>query len=248
MEVSVHRLRLGLICLVDRSEHHGRCGHVLLGVEEVLRAIITFSDLITNLPSPGPFAFKASLLNVAVNPIEPLDECVELLLLLSKGSLVGKDARLTLALVFIFLVGGLQVSPSIVASWRRGYEASSFLHLVRVHVGFHRGIAGLIIEEVEDGCRLVTYNSHQGRRRDYFLPPLSGSGGFIRRYLRVVVRLLRHHFSALVLMERLGPRPMVLTTLWLTRWSSSISSMRKSREPKVIWLLGEKVSPSTNAE
>lgn len=52
VEVLVHCLRLGLIQLGDQSEHHGRCKHVLPGVEEVLRTIATFSDLIANLPRP----------------------------------------------------------------------------------------------------------------------------------------------------------------------------------------------------
>jgi hypothetical protein len=71
-------------------------------VEEVLCALATFSYLTANLTRSGPFGFKASLLNVVVNPVEPLDECVELLLLLSEGSLAGEDAHLTLALVFFF--------------------------------------------------------------------------------------------------------------------------------------------------
>lgn len=108
-------------------------------VDEVLRPIAALSDLIANLPRPGPFSFEASLLNVVINPIEPLNECVELLLLLSEGSLAGEDARL--ALVFFFLVGPLQVSPSIVASLWRGHEASSFLRLIGVQAGLHRGIA-----------------------------------------------------------------------------------------------------------
>jgi hypothetical protein len=73
VEVSVHRLFLRLIRLGDRSEHHGRRNHVLLGVEEVLRAITTLNDLIANLPHLGPFGFDASL-NVVVNTVEPLNE------------------------------------------------------------------------------------------------------------------------------------------------------------------------------
>lgn len=57
------------------------------------------------------------MLNVVINSIEPLDECVELLLLLTEGSLTGEYACLTLALVFFFLIVSLQVSPSIVGSW-----------------------------------------------------------------------------------------------------------------------------------
>lgn len=101
-EVLVHRLCLGLVRFVDRSDHHGRRSHVLPRVEEVLCVLATFSYQTTNLTRSGPFGFKASLLNVVVNPVEPHDECVELLLLLSEGSLAGEDAHLTLALVFFF--------------------------------------------------------------------------------------------------------------------------------------------------
>jgi hypothetical protein len=34
--------------------------------------------------------FEVSLLNVVVNPVEPLDECIELLLL-SEGGFVGEE-------------------------------------------------------------------------------------------------------------------------------------------------------------
>jgi hypothetical protein len=46
----------------------------LPGLDEVLRAIAVFSDLVANIPRLGPFGFEASLLNVIVNPVEPLDE------------------------------------------------------------------------------------------------------------------------------------------------------------------------------
>jgi hypothetical protein len=62
----------------------------LLGVEEVLRAIAAFCDLVASLPRPGLFMFEVSLLNVVVNPVEPLDECIELLLL-SEGGFVGEE-------------------------------------------------------------------------------------------------------------------------------------------------------------
>lgn len=74
--------------------------------------------------------FEVSLLNVVVNPVEPLDECIELLLL-SEGGFVGEELFF-LALVFLLLNGGSRVCPFVVALWRRGHEACSFLHLVGV--------------------------------------------------------------------------------------------------------------------
>jgi hypothetical protein len=138
-EVPVHRLRLELVYLEDRSEHHGCRSHVLPRVEEVLHAIAAFSDLVACLPCLGLFSFKASLLNVIVKLVKRLDECVELLLLLSKGVFAGEDAHLTLVLVFLLLDGGSQVRPFIVASWWHGHEAVSFLHLIEVQNGLHRG-------------------------------------------------------------------------------------------------------------
>lgn len=77
------------------------------GLRKYCAPSLLLCDLVVGLPRPRLFSFEASLINVVVNPVEPLDECIELLLLLSKGSLAGKDARLTLVLVFFFLVGGL---------------------------------------------------------------------------------------------------------------------------------------------
>jgi hypothetical protein len=110
-EVPIHRLCLELVWLGDRSEHHGCHNHVFPGVEEVLRTIIALCDLVTGLPRLRLFSFEASLLNVAINLVEPLDECVELLLLLSKGGFTGEDACLMLALVFLLLDGGSRVPP-----------------------------------------------------------------------------------------------------------------------------------------
>jgi hypothetical protein len=63
----------------------------------------------------------------------------------------------------------------------------------------------------------------------------------LRRRFRVVMRLLRHHFSALVWVERLGHRPVALDRLWLMRRSLLVSWARKLTETKVIWLPGVKV-------
>jgi hypothetical protein len=110
-EVPVHRPRLWFIWLRDGPEHHGCCGHVFSGVEEILRPVAAFNDLITYLPCSGFLGFEASPLDVAVDPVELLDESVELLLLLPEGGLLGEDARLTLALVLFFLVGGAPCLP-----------------------------------------------------------------------------------------------------------------------------------------
>jgi hypothetical protein len=95
------------------KRHHGCRSHVLPGVEEVLRTVVALSDLIKNLPRSRPFIFKASLLNVVVNPVEPLNKCIKVLLLLLEGSLVSENARLALALVLFFLDGVPQVPPSL---------------------------------------------------------------------------------------------------------------------------------------
>lgn len=46
------------------------------------------------------------MFDVHVNPLEFTDEGIELLLLLSEGGLTSEDARLTLTMIFLFLVGG----------------------------------------------------------------------------------------------------------------------------------------------
>lgn len=67
--------------------------------------VAALSELVTHFPCSGFLGFETFPLDVVVNPIELLDEGVELLLLLPKGCLMGEDARLTLALVLFFLVG-----------------------------------------------------------------------------------------------------------------------------------------------
>jgi hypothetical protein len=57
----------------------------------------------------GPFGLKALLLVVVVNPIEFVDESVELLLLFPEGGLMGEDVSLALVLIFFLLVGRLIV-------------------------------------------------------------------------------------------------------------------------------------------
>jgi hypothetical protein len=90
---------------------------------------------------------------------------------------------LTLALVFFFLVEGLLVSPSIVALWRRGHKASSSLCLVGVRAGLRRGVARVVLEEVEDGCRLAADDDHHNRWWEHFRLLLNGSDEFVERAL-----------------------------------------------------------------
>jgi hypothetical protein len=161
-EVLIHRFCLWLIWLGDRSKHNGHNSHVLPGVEEVLRAIAAFSDLVAGLPRSGLFGFEAYLLNVVVNPVVPLDECVELLQLLLEGGFTGEDACMTLALVFLLLDGGSQVPRFVVASWWCGHKEGSFLRPVGVQVMLHRGSARVILKEIEDGHRLVINDGHHG--------------------------------------------------------------------------------------
>lgn len=121
-------------------------GHVLSEVKEVLRRISALNELFTHLPLPWFLGFKASPLDVTVNSVELL--------------LVGKDVCLMLVLLLFFLVGGFLVSPAIVISWRCHREASSSFCLVGVRVGLHRGMAQIILEQVEDGCWLAADDSH----------------------------------------------------------------------------------------
>jgi hypothetical protein len=162
VEVLIHHLCLWLIWLGDQSEYHGHNSHVLPGVEEVLRAIAAFSDLVASIPRSGLFGFEASLLNIVVNLVVPLDDCVELLLLLLEGGSTGEDARMTLALVFLLLDGGSQVPRFVVASWWRGHKAGSFLCLAGVQAVLHRGSARVVLNEIEDRRRLAIGDGQHG--------------------------------------------------------------------------------------
>lgn len=99
MEVSVHRPCLRFVYLEDGPKHPGYCGHVLSGIEEVLCPVAALGKLVTHLPHPRFLGFKASSLDVTINPIELLDEGIELFLLLLDGGLMGDDVCLTLALI-----------------------------------------------------------------------------------------------------------------------------------------------------
>lgn len=69
--------------------------------------VVALDELVAHFSHLWSLGFKASSLDVIVNPIELLDESVELLLLLPKGGLIGENARLALVLVLYFLVRGL---------------------------------------------------------------------------------------------------------------------------------------------
>jgi hypothetical protein len=72
-----------------------------------LRPVTTLGKLVVNLLRLGPFGLKSFRLDVAINSIELIDKSVNLFLLLPEGGLIGEDARLGLALIFLLLDGGL---------------------------------------------------------------------------------------------------------------------------------------------
>jgi hypothetical protein len=74
------------------------------------------------------------------------------------------------------------------------------------------------------------------------------SARLLRRRFKVVVRLFRHRFSALLLLEHVNCVPMVVGTLRVARWSLPVAVARKSRVPNMMWLPRAKVSPLVNAD
>jgi hypothetical protein len=68
----------------------------------------------------------------------------------------------------------------LVAAW---HKARSSLRLVGVRAGLHRGVARVVLEEVEDRCRLVADNDHHNRCWDHFRLLLNSSNEFIERAL-----------------------------------------------------------------
>jgi hypothetical protein len=101
-------IALAFIWLRDGPEHHGRCSHVLLGVEEILGVVGPLGELIIDFPHPRSFGLKALSLDVSINSVELSNEGIKLLRLLTEARFIGEDPRLVLALVLL-LVGG---SPS----------------------------------------------------------------------------------------------------------------------------------------
>lgn len=89
--------------------------HVLCGIEEVLCVVAAYNKMVTYLPRSGPLGFEAPPLGISMDVVEFLHEGVGVkhLLLLTKGGLTRKDARLALTFVLFFLIGDLLV-PSIV--------------------------------------------------------------------------------------------------------------------------------------
>jgi hypothetical protein len=80
-------------------------------------------------------------LNILVGTTDLLHEGVELLLLLAEGGFSIEDARLTLALILLLLVGGLLVSSVVVVSWRCFYKAGPLWCLVSVRGSLARDTA-----------------------------------------------------------------------------------------------------------
>lgn len=73
-----------------------------------MRLVAALGELVMDLPCLRLFGLKALPLDVAINPVEFIDECVELLLLL-EGGCAGEDASLVLAPILFFLVRVLLV-------------------------------------------------------------------------------------------------------------------------------------------
>lgn len=69
----------------------------------------------------------------------------------------------------------------------------------------------------------------------------------LRRHFKVVARLLRRRFSALLLVERAGRAPTVSRTSRAARLSSPVAMAKKSRVSNVMRLPRAKVSPPANA-
>jgi hypothetical protein len=157
---------------------------------------------------------------------------------------VGKDARLTLALVFLLLDGVSRVRSFVVASWWCGHEAGPFLHLVGVLTGLHRALleSSSRRSRMDVGWRPTAATMVDGGAASTRC--LAATTDALRRHLRAAARLLRRYFSALVQVERLGPGPVALASSCPTRQSSPVSWARKLREAKVIWLPGAKMSRS----
>jgi hypothetical protein len=76
--------------------------------------------MIVDLSCPRSFDLMALSLNVVIDLVKFSDEGIMFLLLLREVSLVGEDARPTLALVFFFLVRGFLVPPPPTFSFRGG--------------------------------------------------------------------------------------------------------------------------------
>jgi hypothetical protein len=152
-----------------------------------------------------------------------------------------------LPLVFFNLVGGHQVSPPLSPYGGVGKKqalscASSEFNLDSIQALLELSLRRL---RMDAGWRPTTATMADGRISSAYR--LAVAADSLRHHLRVVPCLLRRRFSALVLVEHRGPRPVVLATLWLTRWSSHVSSKRKSREPKVIVSCDTPVSPRVSS-
>jgi hypothetical protein len=168
--------------------------------------------------------------------------------MLSKGSLAGEDERLTLVQVFFFLDGVPKSPPSL--SPRGGVAMKQALSCASSEstLGSIEALLELFSgrSRMDAGWRPTTGTMADGGVAS--ARSFAAAVDALRRRLRVAAHLSRCRFAALVRVERLGTGLVILATLWLTRWSSPVSWARKSREPKVIWLLRAKVSLPANAE
>ena len=111
-----------------------------------MRPVTALRKLVVNLLRLGPFGLKSFRLNVAINSIELTDKSVNLFLLLPEGGLIGEDARLGLALIFLLLDGGLIIPPAIVVSWWWCHKEGPFERFISVGVGSGQGVAQIVLE------------------------------------------------------------------------------------------------------
>ena len=110
-EVLVHHPRLWLNRLRDGLEDHGRCGHILPEVEEVVAIVTPLGELVIDHSCPMPFSLKALSLDVVVGSIVSSDKGIKLHFLLSEAFLARKGPHLALMLVFLLLIEGFS-SPA----------------------------------------------------------------------------------------------------------------------------------------
>lgn len=166
-----------------------------------------------DLSSSGPFGLEVVSLYVVVDSIEPLYEGIKLLLLLLDYSLMGEDSRLTLVLVLLLLVRGVDIISSVgLVSWWCWHETGMFscLSSIGVRLGC-RVVAQFILEKVEDGSWFVSNHATSVKGLIPFPLYLMAATCSLRHRLREATCLLRRRLYALVLVasKRVGP-PMVV--------------------------------------
>lgn len=127
-------IALAFIWLGDGPEHHGRCSHVLLKVEEVLGVVGPVGELIIDFPHPRSFGLKALSLDVSINSVELSNEGIKLLERADRGSLHGRGSTLGVG-VGTPLGWGFPVLSTILISWRCCHEVGPSYRLSGVGVG-----------------------------------------------------------------------------------------------------------------